>query len=128
MLVAIVAGFLLSACDRDASNESAVATEFGSITRELRFEEDGQQRLSIHFVAADLSDDSARACAEAFADEDVTTVSCYGYESEEAVDVGNPNERTGELENLCWNVYYSRSKTGAEAEATDNPNYGDECP
>lgn len=125
----LVAAFLLlTACNSGDPDEPSAAESFGVVERELRFEEDGHQRLSIHFVAPDLSDDSARACAKAFADEEVATVSCYGYESEEAVEVANPNERTGELENLCWNVYYSRSETGAEAEATENSNYGRECP
>ena len=119
---------MLSACERAEPGQPATPESFGSVARELRFEEDGHQRLSIHFVGADLSSDAARQCAESFADEDVSTVSCYGYESEEAVEEANPNESTGELENLCWRVYYSRAETGAEAEASENPNYGAECP
>jgi hypothetical protein len=85
--------------------------------------EDGDH-LNEYFVAEGTEGElltAATDCVEANADL-YYGVSCYAFDSEEALEFAEPDPETGAMANLCWRAFYSDSDkadegTGAKAGA-----------
>jgi hypothetical protein len=103
---------------------------FGVVVSEFRFDEEGEIRLAVHFANPEVTDrpQLAEKCVQFYSDQDVDTVSCYAYESVEAVEAAEPDPSTGGVGELCWRSYFSRASSGATAGSETNPSYGASCP
>ena len=95
-------------------------------------EESQANHLNVYFVT-DASEGEILTAATDCVDEfsgDYYGVSCYGFDSEEALEFAEPNPENGGMTNRCWRAFFSDSeaadegtgaKAGAQYEELDCP-------
>ena len=89
---------------------------WGDIAFRFELEREEGSQLNVYFVTegsdAEIFKD-AKKCAKEFED-DYFSVSCYGFDDEEALEAADPDPETGGMANLCWRAFYSDSEAAAE--------------
>lgn len=99
--------------------------EWGEAHFRFTIEVEGGEHLNEYFIAEGTEGElltQATDCVDAHLQEDYYGVSCYAFDSEDALEFAEPDVETGAMENLCWRAYYSDSEkaeegTGAKAGA-----------
>ena len=91
--------------------------EWGTVHFEYEIERDDDESLNVYFVAEGASDQEilkrAKECVKANL-EGYFGVSCYGFETEEALQAANPSDQTGAMDFPCWRAFFSDSQEANE--------------
>ena len=104
----------------------------------LRFatEQDGQEFVSVYFVAEGEHQRKIAKLAEKCADdllserllEDREGGSCYGFDTLAALQYADPDPEGGSMRHLCWRAYFSKSREGGSVGQLNVQYQSEGCP